>query len=59
MLSMVATPHKEEFFGMFCNVDGLTKQKLDELADIARRNENMLFIFAAEVKQKQGIRPME
>lgn len=56
---MAATPHKEEFFGMFCNVDGLTKQKLDELADIARRNENMLFIFAAEVKQQQGIKSME
>ena len=56
---MAAPLQQEESSGMFCNVDGLSRSKLNEITDIADRNKNLLFIFAAEIKQQKGIRSMD
>ena len=44
-----------EFCGIYCNVDGLSKDRVDEIANIALKTPNLLFIFASEAKHQQGM----
>ena len=44
---------------MYCNKDGLTKPKLDEISDLTKRDPRLLFIFAAEVKHQRGMRTID
>ena len=35
---MTDSKRENEFRGMYCNVDGLTKAKLDEISDVSVRD---------------------
>ena len=48
-----------EFCGMYSNVDGLTKDRLNEISSIAEKSLNLLFIFASEAKQQQGMSKLD
>lgn len=48
-----------EYRGIYCNVDGLTQPKLNEISDISRRDPNLLFIYVAEAKHQQGMSSLD
>jgi len=56
---MTDNTRENEFRGMYCNVDGLNKAKLDEISDVSVRDPHLLFIFAAEVKHQKGMRTID